>query len=84
VDYGRTSSAPIVRAWAESAYENWLHSIEVPASSVMSTGALAFSTVFDISSTHSAAKSLQRVRQPLIDYCRWLDEIYEEKWRNAQ
>ncbi|WP_028212867.1 ParA family protein [Paraburkholderia mimosarum] len=84
VDYGRTSSAPIVRAWAESAYENWLHAIEVPASSVMSTGALAFSTVFDVSSSHSAAKALQRVRQPLIDYCRWLDEIYEEKWRTAQ
>jgi chromosome partitioning protein len=84
VDYGRTSSAPIVRAWAQSAYESWLHSIEVPASSVMSTGALAFSTVFDISSTHSAAKSLQRVRQPLVDYCRWVDEIYAEKWRNAQ
>ncbi|WP_167540906.1 ParA family protein [Paraburkholderia xenovorans] len=84
VDYGRNSSAPIVRAWAQSAYENWLHSIEVPASSVMSTGALAFSTVFDISSTHSASKSLQRVRQPLIDYCRWVDEIYSEKWRSAQ
>ncbi|MCY0852640.1 ParA family protein [Cupriavidus sp. D39] len=84
VDYGRTSSAPIVRAWAESAYENWLHSIEVPASSVMSTGALAFSTVFDVSGTHSAAKSLQRIRKPLIDYCRWVDEIFEEKWRNAQ
>ena len=50
----------------------------------MSSGALAFTTVFDISSTHSAAKALQRVRQPLIDYCRWLDEIYEEKWRTAQ
>lgn len=84
VDYGRTSSAPIVRAWAQSAYESWLHSIEVPASSVMSTGALAFSTVFDVSSTHSAAKSLLRVRQPLVDYCRWVDEIYAEKWRNAQ
>lgn len=84
VDYGRTSSAPIVRAWAQSAYEHWLHSIEVPASSVMSTGALAFSTVFDVSSTHSASKSLQRVRQPLVDYCRWMDEIYSEKWRNAQ
>jgi len=84
VDYGRNSSAPIVRAWAQSAYESWLHSIEVPASSVMSTGALAFSTVFDVSSTHSASKSLQRVRQPLVDYCRWIDEIYAEKWRNAQ
>ncbi|CAJ0780564.1 ParA family protein [Ralstonia chuxiongensis] len=84
VDYGRTSSAPVVRAWAESAYEKWLHPIEVPASSVMSTGALAFSTVFDVSSSHSAAKSLQRVRQPLVDYCRWIDETYAEKWRNEQ
>ena len=84
VDYGRNSSAPIVRAWAQSAYESWLHSIEVPASSVMSTGALAFSTVFDVSSTQSAAKSLQRVRQPIVDYCRWLDELYVEKWSKGQ
>jgi chromosome partitioning protein len=84
VDYGRTSSAPIVRAWAQSAYESWLHSIEVPASSVMSTGALAFSTVFDVSSTHSASKALQRVKEPLVNYCRWIDEIYAEKWGNAK
>jgi chromosome partitioning protein len=83
VDYGKNSSAPIVRAWAQSAYESWLHSIEVPASSVMSTGALAFSTVFDVSSTHNAAKALQRVRQPLTQYCQWLDDIYAEQWRSA-
>jgi len=83
VDYGKNSSAPIVRAWAQSAYESWLHSIEVPASSVMSTGALAFSTVFDVSSTHNAAKALQRVRQPLTQYCQWLDDIYAEQWRTA-
>jgi len=84
VDYGRQSSAPIVRSWAESAYESWLHAIEVPASSVMSNGGLALATAFDVSSTHSAAKSLQRVRQPIVNYARWLDELYVEKWSKAQ
>jgi chromosome partitioning protein len=56
----------------------------VPASSVMSSGALAFTTVFDIASTHSQAKSLARVRQPLVDYCRWVDDQFVKQWRPAQ
>jgi chromosome partitioning protein len=84
VNYGPTSSAPVVRTWAQGAYRQWLDPFEVPASSVMSSGALAFTTVFDISSTHSQAKSLQRVRQPLVDYCRWVDEQFVKQWRPAQ
>jgi chromosome partitioning protein len=83
VNYGPTSSAPVVRTWAQGAYRQWLDPFEVPASSVMSSGALAFTTVFDISSTHSQAKSLQRVRQPLIEYCRWVDDQFVKNWKQA-
>lgn len=84
VQYGPTSAAPVVRTWAQGGYRNWLDPFEVPASSVMSSGALAFTTVFDISSSHNQAKSLQRVKQPLVDYCRWVDEMFIKKWRPAQ
>jgi chromosome partitioning protein len=84
VDYGKTSSAPIVRSWVQRAYGEWLNTVEVPASSVMSNGALALSTVFDISKADGVAKTVQRVRQPLMEYCRWLDDLYVEKWRLAQ
>ncbi|SPS02555.1 MULTISPECIES: ParA family protein [Cupriavidus] len=84
VSYGPTSAAPVVRTWAQGAYRHWLAPFEVPASSVMSSGALAFTTVFDISSSHSQAKSLQRVRQPLVDYCRWVDDLFVKQWRSAQ
>jgi chromosome partitioning protein len=84
VDYGTTSSAPIVRSWVQRAYGEWLNTIEIPASSVMSNGALALSTVFDISKADGVAKTVQRVRQPLMEYCRWLDDLYVEKWRLGQ
>ncbi|MCY1202594.1 plasmid partitioning protein RepA [compost metagenome] len=84
VNYGPTSAAPVVRTWAQGAYRHWLAPFEVPASSVTSSGALAFTTVFDISSSHSQAKSLQRVRQPLVDYCRWVDDMFVKQWRPAQ
>jgi chromosome partitioning protein len=50
----------------------------------MSNGALALSTVFDISKADGVAKTVQRVRQPLMEYCRWLDDLYVEKWRLGQ
>lgn len=83
VNYGPTASTPVVRTWASGAYRHWLSQYEVPASSVMSSGALAFTTVFDISSNHSQAKSLARVRQPLVDYCAWVDEKFVKQWRAA-
>jgi chromosome partitioning protein len=76
VDYGAQASAPIVRGWAQRAYNDWLSTIEIPASSIMSNGATALSTVFDLSKSDSAAKSLLRVRQPLIEYTKWLDEQF--------
>jgi chromosome partitioning protein len=84
VNYGPTASTPVVRTWAQGAYRQWLDPFEVPASSVMSSGALAFTTVFDIASTHSQAKSLARVRQPLVDYCRWVDDQFVKQWRPVQ
>jgi chromosome partitioning protein len=84
VNYTNTSAAPVVRTWAQGAYREWISPFEVPASSVMSSGALAFTTVFDIASSHSQAKSLARVRQPLVDYCAWLDDMFVQKWRPAQ
>jgi len=79
VDSGANASAPVVRSWAQRAYNDWLSTIEIPASSIMSQGALSFSTVFDLSKTDSAAKSLARVRQPLMAYCKWLDEQFQNK-----
>lgn len=84
VDYSPSSSAPVVRSWVQRAYGEWLHALEVPSSSVMSTGALAFSTVFDISKWEGSAKTFQRVRAPLEEYCRWVDDLYVEEWRNGK
>jgi chromosome partitioning protein len=81
VDYNTTSSAPVVRSWAQRAYGDWLSTTEVPASSVMSNGALAFSTVFDLSRADGVAKTLARVKQPLIDYCKWIDDQFVGQWR---
>ncbi|MFT0174585.1 ParA family protein [Paraburkholderia mimosarum] len=81
VDYGKTSSAPVVRQWAQTAYGKWLDPFEIPASSVMSGGALSFSTALDITNTHSTAKSLQRVKQPLMQYARWLDDMFVKNWK---
>ncbi|KWH20873.1 plasmid partition protein A [Burkholderia cepacia] len=81
VDYGTTSSAPVVRSWAQRAYGDWLATTEIPASSVMSNGALAFSTVFDLSRSDGVTKTLARVKQPLMDYCKWIDDQYVTQWR---
>ncbi|WP_423383724.1 ParA family protein [Burkholderia sp. LMG 32019] len=81
VDYGTTSSAPVVRSWAQRAYGDWLATTEIPASSVMSNGALAFSTVFDLSRSDGVTKTLARVKQPLMDYCKWIDDQYVAQWR---
>jgi chromosome partitioning protein len=81
VDFGATSSAPVVRSWAQRAYGDWLTTTEIPASSVMSNGALAFSTVFDLSRSDGVAKTLARVKQPLTDYCKWIDDQFVAQWR---
>ena len=78
------AEAPVVRSWAQRAYGDWLHTTEVPASSVMSNGALAFSTVFDLSRADSVAKTLARVKSPLMEYCKWIDDQYVAQWRAGQ
>jgi chromosome partitioning protein len=50
----------------------------------MSNGALAFSTVFDLSRAETVAKTLARVKQPMVDYCKWIDDQYVEQWRAGQ
>ncbi|HEX7907765.1 MAG TPA: ParA family protein, partial [Paraburkholderia sp.] len=84
VDTSPSSSAPVVRSWTQRAYEDWLTTTEIPASSVMSNGALALSTVFDLSKSDSVAKTVQRVRQPLMDYCRWIDDMYVDQWTETK
>lgn len=76
VDYGPNSSASVVRAWAQRAYGDWLSPIEIPASSAMSSGALALSTVFDLTKWEGNQKTLYRVKQPLEAYCKWVDEQF--------
>jgi chromosome partitioning protein len=84
VDYSATSSAPVVRSWVNRAYGEWLSGTEIPTSSVMSSGALKISTVYDINKWAGGAKTLERVREPLDEYCRWLDTFYSEKWEMAR
>jgi chromosome partitioning protein len=79
VDNSATSSAPIVRSWVQAAYGHWTSQTEIPASSVMSTGAVGLSTVFDVSKWDGSNKTLSRIREPLEDYCRWLDDFYVAK-----
>jgi chromosome partitioning protein len=80
VDASQTSSAPIVRAWAQRAYGEWLHTQEVPVSSVMSIGALAFYWMFDIGKWEGSAKTFNRIREPPQEYARWVDEqVLEQK-----
>ena len=83
VDFGKNSSAPVVRQWAQSAYGRWLDPFEIPASSVMSGGALSFATALDVVSTRSIAKSLNRVKEPMMQYAKWLDDMFVKSWKEA-
>lgn len=84
VEYGPTSSAPIVRDWAKRAYSDWLESIEIPASSAMSSGGLAISTVFDLASGEGDSRTLARVRDPLSNYARLVDDYYAGRWMGEE
>lgn len=80
VEYGPTSSASLIRTWAHHAYGPWQHSIEIPSSSAMSSAALVFSTVFDLDKGDANSKTLQRVKGPFVEFCRWIDDQYVPKW----
>ena len=80
VDYATSSSAPVVRAWAQRAYGDWVIPIEIPASSVASSEALEFATVYDIDKWEGSMKTLQRIRDPFDMFCKMIDDQFVGKW----
>lgn len=82
VEYGPNASSNVVRTWAQRAYGDWLQAMEVPASSVMSGGSLSYTTVFDISKWDGGNRTLQRIREPLEAFCRWIDDQVSSKWKD--
>ncbi|MVW72757.1 MULTISPECIES: ParA family protein [unclassified Bordetella] len=84
VDRGAASAAPVVRSWAQRAYADWMHTIEVPASSVASTIGLALGTVHDLSKGDVDDRALARAKEPLTAYCQWIDEQYTDHWRASK
>jgi chromosome partitioning protein len=84
VDRSATSSAPVVRSWAQRAYADWMHTIEIPASSVASNIGLGLGTVHDLSKGDVDDRSLSRAKEPFTLYCQWIDEQYTEHWRAAK
>ncbi len=80
VDYGTSSSSPVVRAWAQRAYGDWLLPIEIPASSVVGSEALEFSTVYDIDTWEGSKKTLSRIRDPFDAFVKIIDDRTVQKW----
>lgn len=83
VDNTQSSSAPIVRAWSQRAYGDWLLPIEIPASSVVGSEALEFSTIFDIDSWSGSKKTLDRIREPFEAFVKLVDDEFVGKWGRA-
>lgn len=81
VDMSANSPAPVVRHWAQNAYGEWLHPIEVPESKAMKNSALGLCTVFDLSKGEVGDKSLLRVKEPLERYAQWVDELITKQRR---
>lgn len=80
VDYGTTSSSPVVRAWAQRAYGDWLMPVEIPASSVVGSEALEFATVYDIDAWEGSKKTLTRIRDPFDAFVKIIDDRAVQKW----
>lgn len=80
VDYGTTSSSPVVRAWAQRAYGDWLLPVEIPASSVVGSEALEFATVYDIDAWEGSRKTLSRIRDPFDTFVKIIDDRSIQKW----
>jgi len=83
VDYGASSSAPVVRSWAQRAYGDWVMPVEIPASSVVGSEALEFATVYDIDKYEGSAKTLARIRDPFDLFVKLIDDQYAAKWRKV-
>lgn len=84
VDYSPSAGASVVRSWAQRAYTDWMHTIEIPYSTVASSAGLALATVFDMSKGDADGRSLARARDPMVAYCQWVDEQFTGHWRNTQ
>lgn len=84
VDYSQSSSAPVVRSWVQRAYPDWVLPIEIPASSAASSEALEASTVYDIDTWEGSNKTLQRIRDPLDQLCKLVDDRFVAKWTGAK
>ena len=80
VNGSSSSSAPVVRSWAQRAYGDWLMPVEIPESSVVGSEALEFATVFDIDKWEGSAKTLARIRDPFNAFCKLIDEQFMMKW----
>lgn len=80
VDYGTSSSSPVVRAWAQRAYGDWLLPVEIPASSVVGSEALEFATVYDIDAWEGSKKTLSRIRDPFDAFVKIIDDRAVQKW----
>jgi chromosome partitioning protein len=80
VDYGTSSSAPVVRAWAQRAYGDWMLPVEIPASSVVGSEALEFSTIYDIEKYEGSAKTLTRIREPFDAFVKIIDDQCVATW----
>jgi chromosome partitioning protein len=83
VDNGQASAAPIVRAWSQRAYGDWLLPIEIPASSVVGSEALEFATIYDIESWAGSKRTLDRIRDPFDAFCRLVDDEFVTKWSKS-
>jgi chromosome partitioning protein len=84
VDYSTSSSAPVVRAWAQRAYADWVLPVEIPSSSIASAEALEFSTVYDIEKWEGSAKTLSRLREPFDMFCQLIDDRFVTKWTGSE
>lgn len=80
VDYSAASSSPVVRAWAQRAYGDWLLPVEIPASSVVGSEALEFATVYDIDVWEGSRKTVSRIRDPFDAFVRIIDDRAAKKW----
>lgn len=83
VDNSTTSSSPVVRAWAQRAYGEWLLPVEIPMSSVVGSEALEFATVYDIDAWEGSKKTLSRIRDPFDSFVKIIDDRTVQKWSRS-
>ncbi len=80
VDTSSTSNAQVVKLWSEKAYGDKVLDIEIPASTLVGSEALEFSTVYDISRWTGNARTLQRIKDPFDQLGAYIDNLFVAKW----